>query len=789
MANGLVARRAELIADRSRSGRALCRDLAAATDELLAGLFEDASVGTQRRRRKGAVCLVAVGGYGRQELAPQSDIDVLLVHEKRATGIEELARALWYPVWDAGLRLGHAVRAVEDHLALASDDLETATTLLSGRHLAGDDELAERLITAGRSQWRRHSRRWIDALRSRTIERREQAGDVAYLLEPDLKDGHGGLRDVQTLWWAGDADLSVPAEDLAALERCYDQLVDVRVALHRVAGRPGDVLRLELQTAVAEEAGAASDDELMEVVSAAGRTIVWIADGAWRNVNRHQVTRAERVAPGVTVSDRHVELATDADVAADPAVVLRLARVAAQRELPMGRASLDRLAAQLEHDPWIQRWPSDALGELVGLLRQGHRAIDVLESLDQKGLLVRILPEWAPVRSRPQRNAYHRFTVDRHLWEAAANAAELAERVHRPDLLVLGALFHDLGKGGAGDHTAAGMELVARIGPRLGLAASDVATLVRLVEHHLLLPDVAVRRDLADPATIRLVRDAVGDQETLDLLHALVEADAKATGPSAWGSWKEQLVTELVKRTAETLDGADPAATNGRMAFPDDETLAAMAMGESQVRVVAAPAGPGLASRAGPADVTEWVTVVSADRPGTFARVAGALSLRGLDVLMAWAFSGDVGAGPMAASRFRVVPAHDGMDWAPVIADLQRALAGELAIEARLADRARTYRRRRPTRAAPVDPPSVSFHDDASDRATVIEVRAPNELGVLHRIAKALADVGLDIRHATVQSLGDEVVDTFYVRNAAGGVVSDPFHRSEVERAVLFALR
>ena len=189
----------------------------------------------------------------------------------------------------------------------------------------------------------------------------------------------------------------------------------------------------------------------------------------------------------------------------------------------------------------------------------------MLEALDQRGILVRLLPEWQPVRSRPQRNAYHRFTVDRHLWEAAANAAALADRVDRPDLLVLGALFHDLGKGYPGDHTDAGHGArAATSGPALGLAAADVDTLVRMVQHHLLLPDVAVRRDLTDPATIRKVADAVGDVETLDLLHALTEADSLATGPSAWGSWKAQLVADLVDRTRPVLDGADVRATAPR---------------------------------------------------------------------------------------------------------------------------------------------------------------------------------------------------------------------------------
>jgi len=480
----------------------------------------------------------------------------------------------------------------------------------------------------------------------------------------------------------------------------------------------------------------------------------------------------------VVVVDRVVELSDRADLAADPALMWRLARAAAQRDIAIGRASLDRLAAEVSAASWTPHWPPGALHELLGLLAEGHRSIDVLESLDQRGVLVACLDEWEHVRSRPQRNAYHRFTVDRHLWETAANAASLTHRVDRPDLLLLGALFHDIGKGLPGDHTAVGMELLRSIGPRLGVAAEDVDTLVRLVELHLLLPEVAVRRDLGDAATIRFVADAVGDVSTLHLLHALTEADSMATGPSAWGSWKAQLVGELVARAELALAGVDPSVAVPRR-FPDDETFGAMARGRLHVDVSADDdAGEG----------TERITVVCPDVPGAFARVAGVLSLRGFDVLTAWAFSGEVGGPPMAASRFRVAPPRAGTDWAPVIEDLHRALAGELAIEARLAERARTYRRRPVTQAAPAGPPSVSFHDGASDDATVVEVRGPNRIGALHRIAKALAEVGLDIRHATVQSLGEEVVDTFYVRTTAGALVTDDFHRKEIRRAVLHAI-
>jgi len=390
----------------------------------------------------------------------------------------------------------------------------------------------------------------------------------------------------------------------------------------------------------------------------------------------------------------------------------------------------------------------------------------VLESLDQRDLVARLLPEWEPVRSRPQRNAYHRFTVDRHLWEAAANAAELAHRVTRPDLLVLGALFHDLGKGYPGDHTEVGMELVRTVGPKLGLVPADVEILVTMVEQHLLLPDVAMRRDLTDPATIEQVASAVRTVEVLDLLHALTEADSLATGPSAWGDWKEGLVNELVARVRHVLGGGDVAEVTWRL-FPDAETLAVMAVGDLHI------------SRAG-----DVITVVSPDASGSFSRITGVLSLHGLDVVSAQAHSDE---GGMAASQFRIVVPEGAMNWRAVKADLGRALEHRLAIEARLAERASTYRRRRRTQAAAPGPPTVVFDDGASSNATVIVVRAVTQIGILHRISKALGELGLDIRHATVQTMGMEVVDTFYVR-ADGKLVTDSTYRKEIHRALLHAV-
>jgi [protein-PII] uridylyltransferase len=386
--------------------------------------------------------------------------------------------------------------------------------------------------------------------------------------------------------------------------------------------------------------------------------------------------------------------------------------------------------------------------------------VPVLEALDQAGLLTRLLPEWERVRSKPQRNSYHRFTVDRHLVEAAAAAAALTRRVARPDLLLLGALLHDIGKGYPGDHTEVGMRVVAELAPRLGLPPHDVDVLVAMVEHHLLLPDVATRRDLDDPATAQGVADAVGSAEVLELLHALTEADAAATGPAAWSSWKGQLIGELVRRSAALLSGTVPEV--GTALTPRQEEL--VEAGELALETEG-----------------EQVTVVAPDRPGLLSLSAGVLALHRLDVRAANAFS----RGSTAVTVFQVSPRFGALpDWALVRDDLRRALEGTLPLEERLAAREAAYARG-PCLAAP---PTVQLVDDASEAATVVEVHAPDALGVLHRITEALDACGLDVRTAHISTLGADVVDAFYVVGPDGAKLTDPLLRNRVESAVLAAL-
>jgi [protein-PII] uridylyltransferase len=554
----------------------------------------------------------------------------------------------------------------------------------------------------------------------------------------------------------------------------YDLLLDVRGELHRhTAGggrRTVDRLLLQEQDAVAEALRYDDADALMAAVSGAARTIAFASDTTWRRVLAppparrrlgRRITDPVRrpLADDVVEQAGEVVLARDADPAHDPALVLRVAAAAARAGLPISPTTMERLVA--ECPPMPVPWPRSALDAFVGLLGAGPPAVAVMEALDQVGLLTWLLPEWSTVRSRPQRNSYHRFTVDRHLVETATEAAALTRRVARPDLLLLGALLHDIGKGHPGDHTEVGMKVVRDLGPRLGLSPEDVDVLVAMVEHHLLLPDVATRRDLADPATAQSVADAVGSAEVLDLLHALTEADAAATGPAVWSAWKASLINELVRRTSALLTGT--AAAPALDLQPWQEDLVAT-------------------GRVGLGVEGEEVTVVAPDRPGLLSLSAGVLALHRLDVRSASAFS----RGTTAVTVFRVSPRFGSPpDWAVVRDDLRHAVDGTLPLEERLAAREAAYTRRT---ALPVAPATVRLVDDASASATVVEVRAPDALGVLHRITAALDECGLDVRTAHVSTLGADVVDAFYVVGPDGGKIGDDALRRQIEERLLAAV-
>ncbi|MFN8017262.1 MAG: [protein-PII] uridylyltransferase [Acidimicrobiales bacterium] len=762
----LSSDRERLLADASLRGSAFSDAWRATVDPWLVERLDEAVAATGVD--PASVALLAIGGYGRGDLAPSSDLDLMLLHRAKEAPAA-LAEQLWYPIWDEGLKLGHAVRSVKEALELGAEDLDTATALLTGRHLAGAPDLAEELIEAARAQWSKRAKRFLGMLRTGVAARQAQYGEVAFLLEPDLKEGRGGLRDIHALRWAELARPVLEDGDATALAAAERTLFDARVELHRATGRPVERLSLQDQDAVGAALGL-SADELMAGLAQAARTVAWVADETWARVGASLSTsvsllgwRSRDRAPGMIVRDGQVLLEGSVDPADRPNLVFEVAALAASKQARIARATLGRMVDRSPAPPEV--WPEDLRAALVSLLLTGHDAIGVIESLDHIGLWGRYFPEWDAVRSRPQRNAYHRFTVDRHLFETAANAAALADRVDRPDLLVMGALLHDIGKGRPGDHTEVGMVLIEQMGPRMGFSEEDTAVLVDLCRLHLLLPDVATRRDLSDEATVASVAETVGDTTRLQLLAALTEADSLATGPAAWGTWKAELVRELVRRVDHHLRGGDPAALPA-IEFPDAHQRDLIATGETAVEVDEGR-----------------LTLVTRDRPGLFSRVAGVLAIEGLEVRAADAASVD----GMALEVFQVTSRFGStVPWERVTKALHAALDGRLAIEARLAERIRTYAPK--VQRLDLPPPAVRFDDGASASATVVEVYARDSIGVLYRVSKAFAEFDLDVRTAKIQTLGELIVDAFYVTHTDGSLVTDPEVRRELERSLLHAV-
>jgi len=738
-----VGAREELLSQKGRPGKAARTALAGLTDTWLTELFEDAGAGDL------GCALVAVGGYGRSELAPGSDLDLLLLHPAGAD-VSAVADKIWYPIWDSGMALDHSVRTPAEARRLAGKDLRVVLGLLDARTVSGDQQLAAALRASVLHDWRAMAGKRLEELRVGVTARTETYGELAHLLEPDLKESYGGLRDV-TVLRAIEASWVVNTEH-RSLDASVTALLDARDALHLATGRAGDKLTLQEQGPAATLLGDDDPDILLRRVAGAGRTIGYACDVAWHRVDRIvsnrpgglvrrlRTRRPERapLAEGVVVQDGEAVLSLDARPDRDPVLVLRAAAAAAQAGLRLSPHAVERLAA--ESTPIPIPWPDEARESLVSLLGAGRAALPIWEALDHADLISRLIPPWRVVRSAPQRNPVHRFTVDRHLLEAAATAATLTRNVSRPDLLLVGAMLHDIGKGQPGDHTDVGVKIVAEIAPELGFNPTDSAILVSLVANHLLLPDTATRRDLSDPATIEAVADAVGSELVLELLYALTKADAAATGPAAWSPWKANLVAELVSRTRAVLAGSPVPPAPGL---------------SEQQRALAAEPGVQVLMTQGQGALI--VTVVADDRLGLLATVAGVLAVNRLAVRSANTET----IGSRAVTTWTVQPEFGEPASAEHLRqDVRRAFDGTLDVEKKLTQRAAAYKRRRIWEPAPA---RVDLVPEASAHALVMEVRAQDAPGLLYSVASAISSTGISIDSAKVATLGSDVVDVFYL--------------------------
>ncbi|OSC42366.1 [protein-PII] uridylyltransferase [Mycobacterium decipiens] len=734
--------------------------------------------------------IVGVGGLGRRELLPYSDLDLLLLHDgKPADVLGPVADKLWYPLWDANIRLDHSVRTLSEALGTANSDMAAVLGMLEARHIAGDEQLSTGLVDGVRRQWRSGIRSRMGELVETTHARWRRCGRIAQRAEPDLKSGRGGLRDVQLLDALAIAQLidrhGIGNPDLPAgsLDNAYLTLLDVRTQLHRVSGRGRDQLLAQFADEISAALGVGDRFDLARTLSNAGRTISYHAEAGLRTAEnalpRRGITAMMRrpkrrpLDEGVVEYAGEIVLARDAEPERDPGLVLRVAAASADTGLPIGAATLSRLVASVPDLPIP--WPQEALDDLLVVLSAGPTTVATIEALDRTGLWGRLLPEWESIRDLPPRDVAHKWTVDRHVVETAVHAAPLATRVARPDLLALGALLHDIGKGRGTDHSVLGAELAVPIGTRLGLSPPDVELLCKLVRHHLLLPITATRSDLNNPKTIEAVSEALGgDPQLLEVLHALSEADSKATGPGVWSDWKASLVEDLVCRcrmvmAGESLPQAEPTA-------PHYLSLAA----DRGVHVEISPRD------------SERIdaVMVAPDERGMVSKAAAVLALNSLRVHSA---SVNVHQG-IAITEFVVSPLFG----SPPAADLVRqqfigALNGDVDVLGALAKRDSDAADLASARAGDVQagvpvtrstaPPRILWLDTTAPGQLLFEVRAMDRAGLLALLARALERAGADIVWAKVNTFGSTAADVFCVT-----VPTDSDARAAVKQHLLAVL-
>ena len=713
------------------------------------------------------IALVAVGGYGRCELAPHSDLDVVLVHDDAnpAVPLRAVAEQVWYPLWDAGVDLDHSVRALSEVTATAAADPRVTLGLLDARHVSGDPSVTLRLRAEVLAHWRRGARGQLPALRELVTARGLREGELAHATVPDLKESVGGLRDATVL----KALVATWLVDVSHvdLERSRLQLLDVRDALHEVTGRATARIAPELWTDLAEHLELADAEAAQRHVREVGRRITHLSRLTWRRVDAvlarpqarlRRFPDLERVAPGVAVSGAEVVLDRGTQPAADPLLLLRAAAEAAERGLVLAPATAARLGR--EGAPIPEPWSREARNLFTRLLAGGDGLLSVWETLDETGALNRVLPEWDRVRLLPHASVVHRFTVDRHLVETCAEASRLIRRVSRVDVLMAAALLHDIGKGALVDHSVAGEPLARAAAERMGFDPRETELVRSLVRWHLLLADVATTRDLADPGTVAYVVERVRDLETLDLLEVLTEADARATAAKAWTSWRAGLVGDLARRARECLRDTPDSTPLGSESPAEVEVPQALRDEPSRIDVR-------VASRADGATVT----VVSGDRIGLMADVAGALAVEHASVRSARAWSQE----DMAVSVWDIEDTH--LDEAMLRERFDAIAHGRLDPAARL-------RAPRSQRLGP----AVQIRHDVSREATVMEVRVDDRPGVVYLVCGALARLDLTVRSAHLTTLGPQAVDVFYVQEPGGGVLSDE-RAASAARAVRQALQ
>ena len=804
------------------------------------------------------LAVAAVGGYGRGEMAPYSDVDLLfLLPYKRTPHTEQVVEYLLYLMWDLRLKVGHSVRSVDESLRYAKTDLTIRTALLEARYLWGEQALFNELKARFDSEIARGTAaQFIEEKLAERDSRHKRVGDSRYQLEPNVKEGKGGLRDLHTLYWLAKyiyriddvaklVDLKVLSEDESQrFARAEEFLWTVRCHLHYLAGRAEEHLTFDMQTRIGERmgyrdhAGSRGVERFMkhyflvakdvgdltrifcavlEVDQKGKPRLGWLRWGTGRT----------RGLGGFVLDGGRLTIPSEDFFKKDPVGLLRLFHVAQEQELDIHPKALRAVTRSLRLVNAELRENPEANRLFVEILISRKDPENTLRRMNEAGVFGRFIPDFGRVVAQMQYDMYHVYTVDEHTLFAIGILHQVEQGTLKDELplvtavaptivsrraLYLAVMLHDIAKGRGGDHSEIGEKIALKMGPRLGLTDEETETVAWLVRWHLLMSNIAFKRDLDDPQTIKDFVERVQSPERLKLLVVLTVADIRAVGPKVWNGWKAALLRELFHAAHELMTGGATAETrDARVAgaqdearkllpeFSDEDFAGFVAKGypfywlsldpETHARHArlmreAERSGAPLRveTRIEPQRAVTEVTVYTADHAGLFSRIAGALAVNGCNIVDAKIMTMSNG---MALDTFWIQDANgEPVDRPDKLARLsvafENVLTGDLKPHREFARPPAMQRR---TDVFTV-PPRVLIDNQASLSHTVIEVNGRDRPGLLHELTRELTRLSLQVSSAKISTYGEKVVDVFYVKNLFGHKVEHEQKLAEIRTAL-----
>jgi [protein-PII] uridylyltransferase len=846
--------------DAGEGGLAVVAAYTDAIDQLLAFVFTAASTDyLSRHPRINQRCTaVGLGGYGRGELNPSSDIDLLFLYPWKVNPyVETVAEVCLYALWDAGLEVGHAMRNIRECARLAPRDMKVLTALLDARHLTGDTGLYAEFEQAMLDEvWGEHPTRFYKEKLAESSERHRKTGDSVYLLQPQLKEGPGGLRDLHTALWMAKMKFKVrdfraliavgvvTERDIAELETALDFLWRVRNAMHLATKSHQDQLTFELQDRLAPTlgypAGKPGVEAFMRAYYGHAATVARFAESvvarcvATTEPYRRSAPRVIR--DGMRIQGRTLSVTDRELFAREPAAIVGVFAEAQRHGVTISPATRELVRESVPLLRAAHAQPAVAEALLAILTAHGH-VYETLFEMHRLGVLTAAIPEFGNLDCLIAHDPFHIYTVDQHSLigvrelerlrtrEFAKTHPLLTEVMHevpRPELLFLGMIFHDVGKGHGHDHSGRGARMMQDIGVRLGLNEDERAACEFLVQQHLYMSHLAQRRDLADDNLIADFCRTVGSVDNLQRLYLLTYADMRAVGPGVYNNWRDSLLTELYVRAKEFFElgrvsPEDRAARAARIqarvvkkarpearpalrrffeAMPDgyfvstpEEMLASHGTLrqdlEAREEAGEMPALATLRTHFSERDFTEFA-VCTRDRPGLFSRLSGVLAANGMNILAARIATSNDG---VALDAFRIsnggVTEQDDSRWERVERTLRDVLAGKVDIEELVSRSQRPSilsRKRRPM------PTTIDIDNQVSRDYTVLDVSTADRVGLLFTITNCLYHLWLEIHLAKITTMVDQVLDVFYVTDNEGRKIEDPERLEIIRRELLRAL-